>query len=62
MLKIGLVLAVLLGIALALFPQLRSGVPLLLPFALLVLCLLICPLVIYFGMNGMSERKDKDHE
>ena len=62
MLKIGLVLAVLLGIGLALFPQLRSGALLLLPFAPLVLCLLMCPLVMYFGMSGMSERKDKDHE
>ncbi len=59
MLKICLALAVLLVVGLFIFPQLRVGAVVLLPFAPLVLCLLICPLVMYFGMRGMKEDKDE---
>ena len=62
MLKICLALAMLLGAGLLLFPQLRVGVMVLLPFAPLALCALMCPIMMYFGMRGMGKNNDNGLE
>ena len=63
MLKIGLALAILVAVGLVIFPQLRSGAALLLPLAPLVICLLImCPMMMYFGMQGMDNNKHDSTE
>ena len=62
MLKICLALAVLFGVGLLIFPQLRIGAIMLVPFAPLAVCLLMCPLMMYFGMRGMKENKSETQE
>ncbi len=62
MLKIGLALAVLLGIGLLLFPQLRVEAIVLLPFAPLGLCFLMCCPMMYFGMRGMGNNDHNESE
>ena len=60
MLKICAVALALLGLGILLFPQLRSSLILLVPFALLAICLAMCPLMMFFGMGGMKhDRVDK---
>ena len=54
MLKIGLVLAVILGGAFVFFPQIRPTIIYLAPFALFALC----PISMIFCMKGMNKDKD----
>ena len=58
MLKISIAALALLGLGFLVFPQLRIGLVLLAPFTPLIICLAMCPLMMYFGMGGM---KKDDH-
>jgi len=60
MLKICLALAAVAIAAFVLFPQLRFGLVGVLPFLPLVLCLLMCPLMMWMGMGGMGKDKTDD--
>lgn len=58
MLKIGLVLAVILGGGFLIFPQFRPVIIGLAPFALFA----ACPISMFFAMRGMNkDRGDQDH-
>ncbi len=54
MVKIGFGLAGLLVVAYVLLPQYHSAIRAIAPFALVLACVLACPLAMYFGMRGMQ--------
>lgn len=58
MFKICLAAIVLLGMGFFFFPRFHTGLLLLVPFAPLAACLLMCPLMMYFGMRGNRDKGD----
>ncbi|MEN7527566.1 DUF2933 domain-containing protein (plasmid) [Cupriavidus basilensis] len=54
MVKLGVGLAGLLVVAYVLLPQYHAAMRAIAPFALVLVCVLVCPLAMYFGMRGMQ--------
>ena len=49
---------VLLGLGLVVFPQFRVELAVVIPFAPLLICLAMCPIMMYFGMRGHKDQGD----